>query len=186
MRQRSYRFCPPGSFYCIPGFASPFLRMNSNGCIPPAALAHKVECTEQSANQADRQVHDFRYKLTTCKNSRTPCFRKTTRCRMHARNTYVERTEKEKCCILLRMEIKASPSRIIPGSLAALWEVVHFCRVDYDFFVRFENAASCINARRHAGSRQLCLLACIVALWSARACFAALCRADCASLCCLR
>ena len=43
------------------------------------------------------------------------------------------------------------------------------------------------DARRHAGSRQLCLLACVVTLWSARTCFAALCMADCAAvLCCGR
>ena len=47
-------------------------------------------------------------------------------------------------------------------------------------FVRFENAASCINAR-HAGSRRLCLLA----LWrSDRQCLVCcLCRTDCAALC---
>ena len=34
------------------------------------------------------------------------------------------------------------------------------------------------------GSRQLCLLACVDALWLARASFVALCTADCAVLCC--
>ena len=57
-------------------------------------------------------------------------------------------------------------------------------RADFDLFVRFENTASCMNARRHDGSRVLCLLACVVALRSARTWFAALCRADCAVLCC--
>ena len=37
-------------------------------------------------------------------------------------------------------------------------------QAEFDFFVRFENTASCINARRHAGSSQLCLLACVGAL----------------------
>ena len=32
-------------------------------------------------------------------------------------------------------------------------------RADFDFFLRLENTASFINARRHAGSSQLCLLA---------------------------
>ena len=40
------------------------------------------------------------------------------------------------------------------------------------------------NARRHAGSRQLRLLACVFALRSACTYFAALCMSDCAVLCC--
>ena len=63
--------------------------------------------------------------------------------------------------------------------------VVCFHRSGRFRFLRFENAASCItkmleNMRTLANS---CLLACVVALWSARTLFAALCGADCAVLC---
>ena len=40
---------------------------------------------------------------------------------------------------------------------------VYVGRADFDFFVRFDNTASCTNARND-GSSQLCLLACVVAL----------------------
>ena len=63
--------------------------------------------------------------------------------------------------------------------------LLYFCRADFDFFARFQDAASCINARRHASSRQLWLLACVVALWPARTCFADFGRANCALLCCV-
>ena len=42
-----------------------------------------------------------------------------------------------------------------------------------------------VDSRRHAGSRPLCLLFCVVALWSAHICLAALCGAGCAVLCLL-
>ena len=58
--------------------------------------------------------------------------------------------------------------------------MVLFCRVDLDVPVL---SASCVNARRYARSRQLRLLACVVALWSARTCFAALWKANCGLLC---
>ena len=38
---------------------------------------------------------------------------------------------------------------------------------DFDFFVHFENTASCMYARRHAGASQLRLMACVVALFGA-------------------
>ena len=63
--------------------------------------------------------------------------------------------EKDHCCILSRLEIKANLSRI-----TLLCEcLVYFAgRVDVDFFVRFDNTASCITARRHADSRNsVCL-----------------------------
>ena len=44
------------------------------------------------------------------------------------------------------------------------WLRVVVGRADFDFFVRFENTASCINASRQAGSSQLRLHACVVAL----------------------
>ena len=46
-----------------------------------------------------------------------------------------------------------------PAKLLCEW--LHVVgRADFDLFVRFENTASCRNARRHAGSRQL-LSACL-------------------------
>ena len=84
----------------------------------------------------------------------------------------------EKCCILLRWYIRASSSRITPPS-------VLFRPADFDLIVYFENAASCMNARRDASSRNLCLLACVIALWSARTYFAVLSTAGCALLCCV-
>ena len=65
---------------------------------------------------------------------------------------------------LIEIGVKASLSRITPVA-AILLVVGCFCRAHFDFFGRCENAAICINARRHATSDQLCLLACVVALW---------------------
>ena len=68
-------------------------------------------------------------------------------------------------------------------NLYAAFRLAQFIgRAGFDFFVQFENAASCINARRHASSCQLSAC-CVVAPWSARTCFLGLCRADCALLC---
>ena len=79
---------PPGSFYCIPDFFTPFfLHMNSNGSIPSATLAHKEECLEQNANEADREIDDLQ-------NPRAPCFRKTTRT-PHACTKHIKRTERK-------------------------------------------------------------------------------------------
>ena len=47
---------------------------------------------------------------------------------------------------------------------------IYVGRADFDFFIRL-SIRRAVNARRHAGSRDLCLLACVVALWSARICF---------------
>ena len=43
------------------------------------------------------------------------------------------------------------------------WFDILVGRADFDFFVRFENTASCVNARWHAGSSQLRALVCLVA-----------------------
>ena len=104
---------------------------------------------------------------------------------MHERQIRRKGGEKYQCCLSLIFDIKASPSRIAPASAAAWWMVAYFRRADFDFFVRFDNAASYIDAQRHASSRQLCLLACVVVLWSERPCFGALSRADCALLRCV-
>ena len=90
--------------------------------------------------------------------------------------------EKKQRRILLRLETKQGPSCITSAS-AALRVVVCFCRENLDCSGRFENAASCIIAR-HASSRQLCLLACAVALWSASNSFTALGRARCSTTTC--
>ena len=66
--------------------------------------------------------------------------------------------EKEQCSTLLRSKLKANPLRITP----ALCERCIFVgRADFDFFVRFENSACCIHARRHvlALANSVCLLA---------------------------
>ena len=118
------------------------------------------------------------------RNSTRSMIWETTRTPHACTTKYSKDIQKEQCCILLRLEIKASPSRITPAS-TFLWVAVYFCRVDSDFFVRFENTAKRTNARRYAtvsSYRQLCLLACAVALWSARTCLAVLCRANCAFL----
>ena len=62
-----------------------------------------------------------------------------------------------------RLEIMAN-SRITPAKLLCEWLHIFVGQADFDFFVRFENTSSCINARRHPASSQLCLLACVVAL----------------------
>ena len=57
------------------------------------------------------------------------------------------------------MEIKANQSRITQAKLFCEWLYIFVDRAAFDFLPRFEKTGSCINARRHAGSRQLCLLA---------------------------
>ena len=58
-----------------------------------------------------------------------------------------------------KSSVQANPSRITPPT-----SNIFVGRADFDFFVRFENTASYIYARRHAGASQLRLLACVVAL----------------------
>ena len=69
----------------------------------------------------------------------------------------------------------------IPGTLSF---VCFVGRADCGVFVRFENTAGCLNARR-TGSHQLRLLPCVFALWSGRTCFWLLCAGlmGCAVLC---
>ena len=65
---------PPGIFYCIPNFP-PLLfcvRILNRILSATATLAHKEEHTEQNTNEADGEVHDFRYKLMTCENPKSP------------------------------------------------------------------------------------------------------------------
>ena len=173
----------PGDIFLHTRFSPVFLRMNSDGSIPSATRAHKEEGIEQNANEADRKVHEVRYKLSTYKNPRAPCSRKTTRT-PHACTKYIERTER-KSTVVFYVEIGnkgesfahytsfscfVSGGVLLPGKKKNL---------------RFENEANRKNARRHPNCRQLCLLACVVTLWSARTCFPALCRTDCALLCCV-
>ena len=93
---------------------------------------------------------------------------------MHVRNR--KDGEKDQCCILTGNKGKTFGHHTT--SQAAEWLDVVIGREGFDFTVRLESTAICINARRRAGSRQLCPLACIVALRSARTCNAAVCRAD--------
>ena len=61
---------------------------------------------------------------------------------------------------------------------------MHGRRADFDFFVRFENTACCINARLHAGSSQLfCLLALSRSDWRVLPCCLCGLTAVCAVLC---
>ena len=53
--------------------------------IPSAALPHE-KYIEQNANEADKEVHDFRCQPTTCKTPRAPCPRKQPGRRMHIRH----------------------------------------------------------------------------------------------------
>ena len=88
--------------------------------------------------------------MTTCKCQEPHAPRQQPGRRVHVRNTYgYERTERKQCCILVR--IRVNPHRAV----SMLDDVLALC------------------------SRQLYVLACDVALRSARTCFAALCRADC-------
>ena len=84
---------------------------------PPATLVHKEEWNKMRMNEADRVVHDFRCKLTTCKCQELHAPRKQPGRRMHVRNTYTysKDGEKEQCCILMRLEIQANPLRITPA-----------------------------------------------------------------------
>ena len=42
--------------------------------------------------------------------------------------------------------------------------ILFFVDGQISIFVRLENTASCVNARRHSVSRYLCLIACVVVL----------------------
>ena len=67
-------------------------------------------------------------------------------------NTYKKNHgEKEQCCILLGSEQKAKS--FAHHTTSAVSTVQFVGRADFDFFVRFDNSACCINARRHVGSR---------------------------------
>ena len=80
-----------------------------------------------------------------------------------------------------------NPSRITINCLLSVVVrvVAFFCRVDFDFFVVFWNTTassrSIWSTVIHAGSHQLCMLACVVALWSASTCFVS---AQLIALCC--
>ena len=82
---------------------------------------------EQKADDADREVHDFRCKLTTCKWREAPeqqpgrrmHARKLTRCQVFSSQ---KDGDIEQCCILIEIEStrKAYPSRITPAMLCGL------------------------------------------------------------------
>ena len=115
------------------------------GRLPPATLAHNMEeLNKMRMSEADREVDGFRGKLATCKCQELHV--------VHENNPdaacmdEIERTERGQCTVPV----------VTPHQLRC---VVNGCA--FDFFVRFENTASCINARGRAGSSQLCLLACV-------------------------
>ena len=112
---------------------------------------------------------------------RAPCSRKR---RMNVPK-YKERRERAVWYLTYwdwkKRQILRASRQLKTKLLCGEWGIVYFCTPDrFDFSVRFENTAS-----RHAGSRQLCLLACVVAFWSAHTCVAALCKADYALLWCV-
>ena len=79
---------------------------------------------------------------------------------IYAKYVRAGRKDGEKRAVLylvLRLEIKAKPSRITPAKLLLCeWRYnISVGWEDFYFFVRYENAANCVNAQRHAGSRQL-------------------------------
>ena len=120
---------------------------------------------EQNADEADREVHDFRCKLTTCNRQELHAPRKQPGRRMHVCTKYIEKGRRERAVLyLIEFEIKANPSHITPAKLLREELYTFVGREKNDFSVRFENSASCVNARRHGGSRQLCLPACVVVL----------------------
>ena len=142
-----------GSEMCIRDRPGILQGASLRGRLPSSAtLAH-------NANGADTEVHDFRRKLTTCKCQELHGSRQQSGYRLHVRNTQKKKDgEKEQCSTLLRSKLKANPLRITP----ALCERCIFVgRADFDFFVRFENSACCIHARRHvlALANSVCLLA---------------------------
>ena len=124
---------------------------------PPATLAHK-ELNKMRMTESHKEVHGFRCKLATCKCQELPGPPKQPGRRMYGRNT--KDGEKEQCTG--KPFALQTASNIFVG------------QGDFDFFVHFENTASCMYARRHAGASQLRLMA-----WlshsSARVCFAACC-----------
>ena len=120
-----------------------------------------LESNKMRMNESHREVHGFQCKLATCKCQELHGLQKQPGRRMYAAcMDEVKRTEKEQCT--------GKPFALHTTS------TIFVGRADVDLYVHFENTASCICARRHAGVSQLRLLACVVALRSARS-FAACC-----------
>ena len=94
-----------------------------------------------------------------------PCSRTTTRT-PHACTEYVKKKDGEKeQCILIEIETTGNSfARLTPALCEELY--ISVGRADIVFLDRFENYALCIYTRSttRAGSHQLCLLACVVAL----------------------
>ena len=116
---------------------------------PPATLAHK-ELNKMRMTESHKEVHGFRCKLATCKCQELPGPPKQPGRRMYGRNT---KDGEKQHCTGKPFAHHTSNTGVLVGRAA-----------DFDFFVRFENTASCIYARRHAGASRLRLLACVVAL----------------------
>ena len=116
----------------LPGVASAASYVRSQGRI------------EQNANQADRDVHDFRCKLTTC----------------NAKSSMLQQNNPDAGCmheIHRKNRIETGKQREIFRAshklqLLCEWLYIYVSRADLNFFILFENTVSCTNARRHAGS----------------------------------
>ena len=103
--------------YCNSVFSRIYKALRSAGGFRRPLRSLSRNNIEQNVNEADREVHDFRCKLTTCKCQELHAPRKQPGRRMHVRNTYTysKDGEKEQCCILMRLEIQANPLRITPA-----------------------------------------------------------------------
>ena len=109
-------------------------------------LNKKMRMTESQS----REVHGFRRKVATCERRELHGPRKQPGRLMYGLNR--KDGEKEQCTGK-PFANHTTPANIVVG------------RADhFDFFLRFDNIASCIYSRRQAGASQLRLLACVVAL----------------------
>ena len=103
----------------------------------------KYECSGQ------RGPRSSGWNMTNFKNTRALRFRKTTRAPHACRKHVIERMKRKSNVIShrdwkLRWVLRSSHELQLLGT----YVVVYFCRSDFDFFVRFENAARCVNATR--------------------------------------
>ena len=97
---------------------------------PPATLAHKQEFNKMPMTTSHREVHGFRCKLATCKCQALHGPQKLPGRRMYGRNR--KDGEKEQCT---GKPFAQHTSNTVLG------------RANNDFFIRFDNTASCIYAR---------------------------------------
>ena len=88
---------------------------------------------KQNADEADREVHEFRCMLTSCKHSRGQSSRKTP-LTPHACTKYIERAERA-VSYLTEIRNKRKPFRTTHQLQLLCDRLYVFCREDRDFFV---------------------------------------------------